>query len=266
MTQFAATEQKLLEPVITFLSTSIEEAHELQSLRQEDPDAVDVSFVDNLGDGEEDPYSILTEYDTVFLVDDSLSMQASGRWQLVQKVLAHATEITPRYDPDGIEVRFFNNARASRNHITDPQQARNIVQSVNPSGRTPTLNRLQEYLRTYIQDFREHRQKQDRSYFPKYNLIILTDGGPDKSFEHPEEISDAEDAAKNSAANRKIRKEIVNTANQLDDMNAVEGQIGIQFCQIGNDAEVAKFFDYLDNDLRVKYDVRDVRITSSKML
>ena len=256
MTRLSASDHRVLEPAVSFLCQSIDNALELQSLRSAEPDTSDVSFWrSQLDSGTEDKYSILRDYDTVFLVDDSSSMNTARRWELVQRILAVSTEIATHYDSDGIEIRFFNDKKASANNITDPQIARAMIQQVTPNGRTPTLRRMSEFLRGYVHRLRENQYDPD---FSKLNLIILTDGEPDPDWEKPSEISDAEDAKQNTAANRKIRKEIVSIGTQLDQIRASEEQIGIQFCQIGNDVGVAKFFDYLDNNLAEKYDVRDV--------
>ena len=246
----------MLEPAVTFLCQSVKKAFELQSLWRAEPGTDDAWFWrTQLESAEEDKFSILREYDTVFLVDDSSSMQTARRWELVQRILAVSTEIAAHYDPNGIDIRFFNNSTASAKEIRNPVTARAMVQQVTPYGRTPTLRRMTELLRSYIRRFRDN---QDTENFPKYNLIILTDGEPDKAFEEPGDISNAEDAKKNTAANRKIRKEIVSIAKELDKMNALDEQVGIQFCQIGNDAGVTRFFDFLDNSLRREHNVRDV--------
>ena len=260
MAKFTSTEQQLLEPAVAFLCKSVKKALELQSLWQAEPGTDDAWFWrSQLDSGEEDKFSILRDYDTVFLVDDSSSMQTARRWELVQRILAVSTEIATHYDPNGIDIRFFNNKTASAREITNPLTARAMVQQVTPNGRTPTLRRMSELLRSYTRRLRENHDDD----FPKYNLIILTDGEPDRDFEEPGDISNAEDAKKNTAANRKIRKEIVNIAKQLDEMDALDEQVGIQFCQIGNDAGVTKFFGFLDNSLRKEHHVRDVCNTYS---
>ncbi|MCJ1397752.1 hypothetical protein MMC11_000948 [Xylographa trunciseda] len=256
MTKISPLEHKVLEPAISFLCQSVENAFQLQSLWLANPETSNASFWRNqLDSADEDKFSILREYDTIFLVDDSSSMRTARRWELVQKILTVSTEIATYYDPDGIEIRFFNDKAASANNITDPQSAQAIIQRVTPNGRTPTLRRLSEYLRNYVHHLHDNQYSSD---FSKLNLIILTDGEPDQDYEKPSEISDAEDAKQNTAANRKIRKEIVNIGTQLDQIDASEEQVGIQFCQIGNDDGVAKFFEYLDNNLGEKYNVRDM--------
>lgn len=257
MTRFSKAEQQLLAPAVSFLCDVSQEALHLQMLRGQESNAnASSSHQSELGEGEENKYSLLRDYDTVFLVDDSRSMVDGGRWQLVQKILARSTDITTKYDPDGIDIHFFNNKRASADNIKDREKARSILQSVRlDDGRTPTLQRLSDHLSGYMRRF---HAKRDAFDFQKYNLIILTDGEPDPSFEYDGEVSDEDDAKKNTAVNRKIRKTIVKAGRELDEADASEKQIGIQFCRIGNDPEVAKFFNYLDDNLRKKYAVRDV--------
>ena len=92
-------------------------------------------------------------------------------------------------------------------------------------------------------------------------MIILTDGEPNKEFEELDEISDREDARVNSAAYRLIRKEIVKMARALDNAHAGRTQVGIQFCQIGNDEGARAFFRYLDDKLKGRYKLgRDVSL------
>ena len=256
MTLFSRSERHTLRNLASFLRKSANDALHIQSLRQGNATLEDSSDWQNEQDpGGEDKLSILRGYDTVFLVDDSVSMLTAGRWELVKKILARSTQITTEYDPDGIDIRFFNYNAIPADSIKDPVDARSIIEQVHPNGRTPTLRCLQQCLRGYMRQF---RNKQDDWRFSKYNLIILTDGEPDPAYEDPDEISDKEDARLNKPVNRKIRKEIVKTAMDLEDMGAPDEQVGIQFCQIGNDAGVATFFSYLDNDLRKKYKVRDV--------
>ena len=240
MTRVSTSEQKSLEPMVSFLFDSV----------AVEPDIDDaLSQKSGSDDGEENKFSLLQYYDTVFLVDDSRSMSDAGRWQLVQRILSRSVQITIPYDPDGIDIYFFNNRRASKEKVQSAQMAKETVESVRPGGRTPTRARLEELLRSYMLRFRENRYNQA---FPKYNLIVLTDGEPDQDYENPDEISDEEDARENSAANRKIRKEIVRVTKELNELGAAEEQIGIQFCQIGTDSGVSKFFNKLDNDLRLK--------------
>ncbi|KAL8791321.1 MAG: hypothetical protein Q9195_005940 [Heterodermia aff. obscurata] len=207
----------------------------------------------------EDKFSILDSYDTVFLVDDSPSM-AGERWDLVKKILDYSTSLATSYDPDGIDVHFLNNKSANKDNVKDQAVAVDIHQRIVLRGNTPLYGQLSRHLASYLKKFND---RGDDFNFKGYNLIVLTDGEPNQEWEDPEEISNAEDAKVTSAAFRLIRKKIVSVARKLDEAEAERGQVGIQFCQIGNDEGARKFFDYLDNHLRGKWNLdRDVSVRS----
>ena len=208
----------------------------------------------------EDNFSILDSYDTVFLVDDSPSMAADERWDLVRKILDYSTRLATSYDPDGIDVHFLNNKTANQDNVKDQAVAVDIHQRILLKGSTPLYEQLSRHLTGYLKKF---NRRGDNLNFKGYNLIILTDGQPNEEHEDPGEISDPEDAKVTSAAFRLIRKKIVNVARYLDEAEAERGQVGIQFCQIGNDAAARQFFNYLDNRLRGKWTLgRDVSVHS----
>ena len=83
---------------------------------------------------------------------------------------------------------------------------------------------------------------------------MLTDGEPNDEWEDEDDISDQEDAKKNKAAFRLIRKKSIEVAKALDapEVDAELGQVGIQFCQIGNDRDATAFFEFLDDRLKGK--------------
>ena len=207
------------------------------------------------GHADEDTFSLLRDYDTVFLIDDSPSMQGE-KWDLVKKILDYSTVMATRYDPDGIDVHFMNNTDANQDNVTDPVVAARIHHGIELKGNTPTLNRLSRHLGGYFQRFKATNFSYDFRY---YNLIVLTDGEPNPEYEAPIEISDQEDARKHKASFRRIRKKVVEIAKKLDEAEAERRQVGIQFCQIGNDLAASAFFEYLDNRLRGEHNVgRDV--------
>ena len=253
MARFSGDETHALEPAIDFLAQFARNAvnarqHSHLSVSQTAP-YVNPS---NL----EDKYSTLESYDTVFLVDDSPSM-AGERWDLVKKILDYSTTVAMLYDPDGIDVHFLNNKTANRNNIKDPAIAVEVHQNIVLKGSTPILDQLSRHLKSYVQMFNSRRAEEIN--FKGYNLIVLTDGEPNPEYEDPDEISDPEDARKYSAAYRRIRKTIVGVARALDKAEAERTQVGIQFCQIGNDDGAHNFFKYLDNQLKGKYKLgRDV--------
>ena len=207
------------------------------------------------GRAAEDTFSLLADYDTVFLIDDSPSMQGE-KWDLVQKILDYSTVVATRYDSDGIDVHFMNNVNANKDNVKDPDVAVKIVHGIELKGNTPTLNRLSRHLGGYYQRFKAADFSVDFRY---YNLIVLTDGEPNTEYEQPMDISDQEDARKHKASFRRIRKKVVEIAKKLDEAEAERRQVGIQFCQIGNDLDVTAFFEYLDDRLRGEHNVgRDV--------
>lgn len=177
---------------------------------------------------EENLLSSLRRFDTVFLIDDSQTM-AGAKWALVRAILDRATKIATKYDDNGIDIQFLNDENHNRNHITSSTLIMQTLASVTPNGSTPLGAQLQRHLRAYLIYFEEQERRRRNSARPR-NLIILTDGIPDE----PKKI---------------LKKTIVNTARALGKENAVDEQLGIQFCVIGNEPGVAEFYSSLDNDL-----------------
>lgn len=120
----------------------------------------------------EDKFSILEDYDTTFLIDDSASMRGE-KWELVQKILNYSTVMATRYDTNGIDVHFMNNIKANQNEVKDPKIAAKIYQNIELRGGTPTRDRLSRHLGSYLQKFKAKSWSAD---FKGYNLIVLTDG------------------------------------------------------------------------------------------
>ena len=196
-----------------------------------------------------DKLSVLSRFDTVFLVDDSPSMQGE-RWDLVSKILDYSTSVATKYDPDGIGVHFFNNTTANQDHVKDPAVAVEIHRNLFLKGDTPIRDQLSRYLNSYLRKY--HKRSEGDLDFKGYNLIVLTDGEPNPEREDPSDISDPEDALVTKPAYRMIRKMIVDVAQELDHEGAKRSQIGIQFCQIGNDLAAHTLFKYLDDRLKGK--------------
>ncbi|MCJ1265967.1 hypothetical protein MMC22_005849 [Lobaria immixta] len=248
MARFSGDETHALEPAIDFLAQFARNAvnarqHSHPSVSRTAPYVID-------GSNLEDEYSILESYHTVFLVDDSPSM-AGKRWDLVKKILDYSTRVATKYDPDGIDVHFLNNKTANQDNIKDPAIAVKVHQNIMLKGNTPTLDQLSRHLNSYVEKFKS--RKTEEINFKGYNLIVLTDGEPNPAHEDLDEISDVEDARRYSAAYRRIRKTIVGVARALDKAGAEHAQVGIQFCQIGEDDGAYNFFEYLDNQIKGKY-------------
>ena len=257
MAKFSNDDDNALKPAALFLATIAATAIEREKARSRPiitpppPPAP----VNSDGHPVEDKFSILEDYDTVFLIDDSPSMRGE-KWELVQKILDYSTVMATRYDRDGIDIHFMNNTNANKDKIKDPKIATTIHHGIELRGSTPTRDRLSRHLRGYLQRFKAAQFSAD---FERYNLIVLTDGEPNPEYEDENDVSDPEDAKRNKAAFRLIRKRIVEVAKKLDEEDTEPAQVGIQFCQIGNDDDATRFFQYLDDRIKGKHNLkRDV--------
>ena len=245
----------VLKPAVNFLARIASEAIALRNVRSHPTIAPPPppAPVDDEGHPVEDKLSTLADYDTVFLVDDSPSMQGR-KWELVHKILDYSIDVATRYDTDGIDIHFMNNPNANQDDVKDPQVAAKIHRDIELKGSTPLRDRLSRHLKEYLRKFMDNQTNKS------YNLIVLTDGEPNPEYEDPADISDQEDAKKYKAAFRLIRKRIVTIAKKLDELDAEPGQIGIQFCQVGNDRDATAFFEFVDDQLKGKHRLgRDVR-------
>ena len=196
-----------------------------------------------------DRFSLLEDYDTVFLIDDSPSMRGE-KWELVQKILIYSVAVAARYDPDGVDIHFMNNSWANQDNFKDYKIVTDLHHDIELRGSTPTLARLSRHLRSYYQRFRPAGFSPD---FKGYNLIVLTDGEPDAEYDDESEdesdMPDQDDAREHKAAFRLIRREIVRIAKKLDEVDA----------QPGNDRDAIEFLHYVDHRTKGKNNLhRDV--------
>ena len=183
----------------------------------------------------ENVYARLKRYDTLFLVDDS-GLMFSQRWKIASHILASIAAIAVEYDKDGVDIRFFNEDSEGLN-LDSSAKVMEVFNTVKPEGPTLTAERLDEELCNYVREYETNRRKKGP------NLIILTDG-------EPEEGQDVESV-------------IVKYARKLQEIGAPLLHVGLQFVQIGQDEDVAKFLQMLDDDLKEKHKLdRDVSLPS----
>lgn len=178
----------------------------------------------------DDPYAFLSTFDTVFIIDDSASMQGS-RWIEVSNTLASITPICTAHDADGIDIYFLNHKSIYTN-VSDLYAVESIFNSVTPSGATPTGNRLYGILNPYVQALQKLHTKKP------LNIIVITDGA---ATDDPESV-------------------IVDAAKKLDAIQAPPWQVGVQFFQVGDDREAAEVLRELDDalvDMGCKRDMVD---------
>src|SRR5207248_2453878 len=105
------------------------------------------------GSANDTAHAFLRDFDTIFVVDDSLSMHGR-RWKEAEEAIATITPICTQHDPDGIDLYFLNHhSNLAENHrdggyvnIISSATVQEIFQSVTPSGATPFGRRLHQIL------------------------------------------------------------------------------------------------------------------------
>ncbi|WEW54714.1 hypothetical protein PRK78_000137 [Emydomyces testavorans] len=196
--------------------------------------------------GPDSPYSFLSQFDTVFLIDDSGSM-AGRSWRETEAALAAIAPICTRYDANGVDVYFLNHVNVQTlpgtgayHNIISPVDIHEIFTSVAPRGGTPTGRKLGQILKPYL-DQLERLIESDSSVssdalLRPLNIIVITDGVPTDD----------------------VESVIVSAARKLDRLNAQPWQVGIQFFQVGNEPDAAEDLRELDDNLAGQQCVRDM--------
>jgi hypothetical protein len=126
---------------------------------------------------------------------------AGRSWRETGKALEMITPICTQRDADGIDIHFLNRRDRSYENVTSAGTVVEAFQTVRPSGATPTGQRLQNILKSYLQKY-----ARDPDHTKPINIIVITDGEPSDDVESP----------------------IVATAKKLDQMDAPAWQVGIQ--------------------------------------
>jgi hypothetical protein len=204
--------------------------------------AIHITSAEETESESDSQYSFLADFDTIFLVDDSSSMQGR-RWKEAEAAIAAIAPICTKYDSDGIDIYFLNHrdytvrGPGGYHNITTASQVHSIFNRVQPRGPTRVGSRLFDILDPYMRRVeamhaakRERGSMLDPAVFVKpINIITITDG---------EFTDDAEGI-------------IVKTAKTLDgpSCDAIPWQVGIQFFQIGNDESVRRYLEDLDDHL-----------------
>jgi uncharacterized protein YegL len=170
----------------------------------------------------EDKYDFLRSFDTVFVIDDSGSMDGSS-WQETKEALAVITPICTERDPDGIDIYFLNHQDKPKfRNITLGSTVNDIFKAVRPQGSTPTGMRLKQILERYLYDFKNNPT------IKPVNIIVITDGVPSDNVESP----------------------IIAAATHLDALDAPASQVGIQFFQVGKSRRAKEHLKQLDDGMR----------------
>ncbi|KAH8622717.1 hypothetical protein IG631_22466 [Alternaria alternata] len=152
-----------------------------------------------------DAYCFLQSVKTVFLIDDCGSM-SHRLWEETGKALEMLLQFFIESGSDGVDIYFLNHPDSSHyKNVTSAGTFMEIFHAVQPSGGTPTGQRLNNILESYLQRFEE-----DNTIKPM-NIIAIMDEVP----------SDDVESVVTSATGR------------LDALRADPRQIGIQFFEVG---------------------------------
>lgn len=177
----------------------------------------------------------LTKYDTVFVVDDSTSMNsrmASGRtrWEEACEALADFASLATHYDTDGIDIHFFNSTKMSVG-LRTKASIEALFSELAPKGGTYIGRKIQQLSEPYLGMLASAASSSSCPWPKPRSYIIITDG-----------------KARDEAVLRAFLKD---TAASLRQMGCPPGQLGYQFVQIGNNMGASKFLDELDGDRRL---------------
>ncbi|UZJ55446.1 hypothetical protein CBS101457_004766 [Exobasidium rhododendri] len=205
----------------------------------------------SIGDGvarqpsvKENQLEFLRAYDSIFIVDDSSSMNVNekpdgsmgqSRWEEARDALAGMVELAARMDDDGVDIHFLNSEKYLLN-CRDPRQVKALFDSILPEGLTPTGTKLEMLLLQYMDDIETYKSTRSGKEPKKRNYICLTDGA---ATDDPESV-------------------VIATARRLDRGNFPLAQIGIQFVQVGDDKEAKEALEELDDALSSQHSVRDI--------
>ncbi|KMU80945.1 hypothetical protein CISG_08887 [Coccidioides immitis RMSCC 3703] len=196
--------------------------------------------------GSDSPYAFLTQFDTVFLIDDSGSM-AGRSWRETEAALVAIAPICTDHDADGVDIYFLNhtNPRSSPgtgayHDVTSPVDIREIFTAVAPRGATPTGRKLGRILKPYLERLEHlvklHPSASSDTLVRPLNIIVITDGVPTDD----------------------VESVVVSAARRLDQLNAQAWQVGIQFFQVENEPDAAEDLRELDDALAGERGIRDM--------
>lgn len=181
----------------------------------------------------EDDLSILKNYDTVFVIDDSGSMEGS-RWKQAREALQEVVEMAVKWDKNGVDIHFLN-SRKSVTGCTKAKRVTKLFDEVAPTGWTPTGARLKELITPYLDSLPSNALTRLFKLTRKPRVyIVITDG------------------VATDRGNLRVENVVLEFMEQLDKCQAPLSQLGIQFVQVGNDeaarAELQRLDDKLSED------------------
>ncbi|TFK47852.1 hypothetical protein OE88DRAFT_754133 [Heliocybe sulcata] len=166
----------------------------------------------------------LQNYQVVFIVDDSASMNDEGRWDEAKNALSGIADYAKQYVPGTMEVLFLN---SPVRHVEgqDTATIADLFVRVQPEGNTPTGAALKKVLDAQISKLDPAIGRPEYADIKPLDIIIITDGKPT---DQPEVV-------------------VEEAAAHLQDRHHHPNCIGIQFVQIGHKMRAASALAKLIN-------------------
>ncbi|KAM3508792.1 hypothetical protein MY11210_006578 [Beauveria gryllotalpidicola] len=227
---------------------------------------------------DDNPFAFLCDFDTVFLIDDSSSMNGRAGshshsafpslsslscWDEVAAVLRAIVPICTAHDADGIDLYFLNHrspappssssssspppgkARGGYYNIRSAAAVSAIFRSVGPPcGVTPTGRRLEAILAPYLAGLEEAAQQQQQQSKAGQGV---------KKKKKPMNVIVITDGRPTDDP----AGVLVEAASRLVAVRAPAAQLGVQFFQVGRDAGARAALQELDDGL-AEYSGRDI--------
>ncbi|EIW71568.1 hypothetical protein TREMEDRAFT_27266 [Tremella mesenterica DSM 1558] len=159
------------------------------------------------------------------------------RWEEAKKALMEVAEIAAGYDENGVDIYFVNSKRVGK-ELRTAADVEDLFAGLEPKGPTPTGLRLEAILRDYMARLERYSVSTDaqEGHVKPMNLIVVTDGAPT---DDPESV-------------------LISIAKRLDRGEYPLSQVGVQFLQIGDDAEAREALQELDDGLSSAHGIRDM--------
>ncbi|EPS43931.1 hypothetical protein H072_2157 [Dactylellina haptotyla CBS 200.50] len=182
---------------------------------------------------EDDAYlDQLEDYNVVFLVDDSESMRVGNRWTDTYDLLQQLIPVAAHYSKKGTDVHFINDKSRVLANQRVFSTALTAWNGMRRSRITKTATALERILSPYIRELDSINVQRATGL----NVIVITTG--------------------KSSDDKGLEQVIVGYAKDLDDLAAPKCLVGIQFVQMGTDADAAVVLNKFDNQLEVEHSIK----------
>jgi len=208
--------------------------------------------------------AFLKKYDFFVLIDRSGSMNDpveegvdESRWEIVKEHLKVIVATAAEYDPDGVEVCFFDtNVVWIKGKVECASQVDDIFNKKAPRRGVANLaDALQE---TFTRHFERKSIRRKAGENQKSIVIVITDGIPNNGRSKTQGKADVNKAIVD--ATDRLSKRHMFRYKDPDTKKWVKTttELGIRFFQVGDDKEATRYLKNLDDNLRAaKADIVD---------